>query len=480
MAHRAAAARVVNPEPHPTIATFTSNSSVPPSGSCSCSNERYFESVLPQHCSATATTAPALSTAGIDCNPPATADTPSSIISASHAASKPSIRANEASIHTSAFDGPPVEPSQAAILDHLGRDFSDPVSFLAGMTKANMLLSGSRVLEIFLPGSCEENSDWDCYCQGSARSVGQAIVALKQAGVVFDCPFKLMTDIALASHGSVITINADTHRTLSSYARSDLWSGKVPVLASAVMLAIGAALSENKHCKAVPLSHGVLVRIRHGKSSHDYENGDGYMPGLKIITGSTTHGETPRKVQLISAARKSPLSHIFDFYSTCSQVVITGLGAIMFHWHGQRDGIYLSSNTQHKDSAEAATRKYARRGFKFTMPTSTDYIVKHLGTPGHGASVVVFDGIPLGVSPDLYAVRLAHFKNLAWSEYAGETRLLQTSTFEMKAVLKRNRNARIALRAAGMWDDTDLVVAQSHTAAYAGSRHSYPDEVIGL
>ena len=81
----------------------------------------------------------------------------------------------------------PLSPSQQ-VLRYLGRSFYDPTSLIQGMASGSFILSGSRALDFFFPGSCRTESDWDFYTYGSEYCVGIALEALSTAGVVWeDC-----------------------------------------------------------------------------------------------------------------------------------------------------------------------------------------------------------------------------------------------------------------------------------------------------
>ena len=41
---------------------------------------------------------------------------------------------------------------------------NNPYRFMKSMVDTRSILSGSRALNYFVPGSCDENSDWDFYC----------------------------------------------------------------------------------------------------------------------------------------------------------------------------------------------------------------------------------------------------------------------------------------------------------------------------
>jgi hypothetical protein len=69
---------------------------------------------------------------------------------------------------------------------YLSSTFLYPVSLIAEMADNGCCLSGSRALEFFVPGSIEENSDWDFFVNGYASCVTRMMKALQDSGVKWD------------------------------------------------------------------------------------------------------------------------------------------------------------------------------------------------------------------------------------------------------------------------------------------------------
>lgn len=66
---------------------------------------------------------------------------------------------------------------------YLSNTFRYPLTLLSAMFDSGCILSGSRALEYFIPGSCRPESDWDFYVPGYKESVTDMVKALGICGV---------------------------------------------------------------------------------------------------------------------------------------------------------------------------------------------------------------------------------------------------------------------------------------------------------
>ncbi|KJX95741.1 hypothetical protein TI39_contig1053g00001 [Zymoseptoria brevis] len=358
------------------------------------------------------------------------------------------------------------------------------------MAKAGLILSGSRALEVFFPGSCELGSDLDFYTDPSARCVGEAIRVLEAAGVVFDPPCQPALDIA-----NMITFPpmVDYRYTDKEQLRRIIALPQCPHVAVDVLEQLLTHLDDGDEFGTVcVLDSGVRVHLIKTEGSSDY----GHTPSMQIITGHTTFGGTEIKTQLIFAPGKSALSNIFSFYATCVQVAISGVGAAHFYSGLGRRALYWPNNTQHQKSAQAAMLKYARRGYTFESSLGQARRIQQLHSSSASSlfkrtpdsTLVLFKRLPLSISPELYAARQAFFKSITWMEHNGETMLLSQPTKAMRDVMADERRKRVVLRANGIRDDSNVHIACLHSVFFKAPtnnhehcpNHRYPDEIIGF
>ncbi|KAG5820489.1 hypothetical protein H9Q74_000503 [Fusarium xylarioides] len=117
---------------------------------------------------------------------------------------------------------------------YLSKAFKYPVTLLAAMFDTGCVISGSRALDYFIPGSATVESDWDFYVPGYKESVADMIQALSKCGVVWNLEGDAIT-AAISQHGCV-TIKRVVLESLCSWI-----SGLEPPEASELM---GQALYE--------------------------------------------------------------------------------------------------------------------------------------------------------------------------------------------------------------------------------------------
>ncbi|KAF4957165.1 hypothetical protein FSARC_11374 [Fusarium sarcochroum] len=85
---------------------------------------------------------------------------------------------------------------------YLSRAFKYPITLLAAMFDTGCVISGSRALDYFIPGSTTVESDWDFYVPGYKESVADMIRALSASGVAWDLEGNGIAS-ALSRDGSV-------------------------------------------------------------------------------------------------------------------------------------------------------------------------------------------------------------------------------------------------------------------------------------
>ena len=77
--------------------------------------------------------------------------------------------------HLSKEEKKSIKDSRLSPMRHLSLLECSPLALLSLMRNTRTVLSGSRAVDYFVPGSCKPESDWDFYCEDNASSV-QAFV----------------------------------------------------------------------------------------------------------------------------------------------------------------------------------------------------------------------------------------------------------------------------------------------------------------
>ena len=242
---------------------------------------------------------------------------------------------------------------------YLGQHFSDSQGLLKCMLINDIYLSGSRALNYFVPGSIDNESDWDFYSQSTGSEVFRFMEFMKTIGVKWMTSMEWFTE-KLENDECVSGI---TGKQIKSLRAMMLTSVPDKTISDAIhKLTVEAMIHGN-----IDEEPTIKVKNSKGKDKTFIVRYDVYA-SFDIIYGKlNSHGETQR-VQLMIGAQG--LQTIMRFYTSVVQCVITGFCAAHMYakdaynrqsrlWVAQQDHPISAQKT--KDSRE----KYEKRGFMF-------------------------------------------------------------------------------------------------------------------
>jgi len=298
---------------------------------------------------------------------------------------------------------------------YLSSTFTNSLSLLAEMADNGCVLSGSRALNFFIPGTSDDNSDWDFYVNGYKQCVTNMITALEDSGVEWE----LLEDrIRNFLRGSEIRMKikvGDIENVKSWGASHLIEAGELEedvrhIFQSILKLQV-SSISRNKD---ITIRKGDKIRFElHSRDSHagevgeadsdndgeeadeevDMDENDSSIYGsFSVITGKVRTKTGPSKVQLIVCHSYGLPLHclqvISRFHSTPVQCFLSGFGAghMFYDKTASMLGTVWKSPQESKKRGlqrEEALEKYRRRGFKlidqeYVWPPTTI----RLGDPG--------------------------------------------------------------------------------------------------
>jgi hypothetical protein len=96
---------------------------------------------------------------------------------------------------------------------YLGQHFSDSEGLLRCMLINDIILSGSRSLEYFVPGSTDEDSDWDFYADGNQDKIFRFMEFMKSMGVKWLTALEWFIE-KLEDHATMSSITSNQVSTL--------------------------------------------------------------------------------------------------------------------------------------------------------------------------------------------------------------------------------------------------------------------------
>ncbi|USW50923.1 hypothetical protein Slin15195_G042420 [Septoria linicola] len=328
------------------------------------------------------------------------------------------------------------------VLEYLRPFFSDPKALMNGMAASNTIISGSRALEFFRPGSCTVDSDWDFYIPNNKDCAKVMLLALEESGVEFEDVFEPLRQLLASPTVRTLHVSRQFIYRVnwSMELTKDGIQGEAK-LRQLVTDACKAPVVDDVFSDSPPAPAYVKVGnsqlIIHSKPPTDrsikmLHCGDNqYGQNINIITGHTTQDGRHTKVQLISCHRHSPIELVMAFYGSHIQCFISAYGAAhLYHRLTMSNTAYYWAENmcaKYRPAALAGKAKYETRGFTFEPYPSTTkgaVILRGLGIEAYdGAKVIVFDfPFSLAIREDLHAVRKQAFQSLKWLETAQTTR----------------------------------------------------------
>jgi hypothetical protein len=242
---------------------------------------------------------------------------------------------------------------------YLGQHFSDSEGLLKCMLINDIYLSGSRALNYFVPGSIDDNSDWDFYSQSTGNEVFRFMEFMKTIGVKWMTSMEWFTE-KLENDECVSGITAKQIKNLRA-----MMAANVPD--KITFDAIHKLTVQSKIYENTDEEFTIKVKNSKGKDKIFIVRHDIYA-NFDIIYGTfSDHGKTQR-IQLMIGSQG--LQTIMRFYTSVVQCVITGFCAAHMYakdaynrqsrlWVAQENHPISAKKT--KDSQE----KYEKRGFVF-------------------------------------------------------------------------------------------------------------------
>ncbi|KAH6889947.1 hypothetical protein B0T10DRAFT_513204 [Thelonectria olida] len=277
---------------------------------------------------------------------------------------------------------------------YLSRTFQHPVHLLATMFDTGCILSGSRALDFFVPGSATETSDWDFYVPGFKESVADMINILSFCGVQWELEGDTIAG-DLLENGKASTTGAVLRRLwswtqgLEEEERSKLMGGTL----NAVLMAFIACPEKMAAGKfSIQKTPGGQIEIIPDESIQSPEDVQDALPSYEeqpgqpfnIMRGAIQTREGRQSIQLIIGCYynsiKGSLSFLGDFYASHVQCFISGWCAShMYYSHtcSKKAFRWKKSYTRQTLAVEKAIAKYEERGFEF-HPTSPDLAFRTL------------------------------------------------------------------------------------------------------
>lgn len=276
---------------------------------------------------------------------------------------------------------------------YLSRAFKYPVTLLAAMFDSGCVISGSRALDFFVPGSATVDSDWDFYVPGYKESVADMVRALSTCGVTWNSEGDAIS--TALSQNKTVTVKRTVLESLCSWVSnmgptegSELMGERLQKVLSAFDDVRGAEFAEYYFITQDSTGR-ISVEPNESDAHQSQENASSYHDSsgkeFSMMRGSIQTKGGPQSVQLIIGCHysgiRSCLSFIKDFYASHVQCFISGWCAShMYYYHAsaKRPVRWESSYYPKNNAVEKAIRKYRQRGFEFFRADSMEPTIRRL------------------------------------------------------------------------------------------------------
>ncbi|KAH6868985.1 hypothetical protein B0T10DRAFT_595985 [Thelonectria olida] len=286
-----------------------------------------------------------------------------------------------------------IDPSR--YLQSIG-PFTNIPELLEVMATHGAVLSGSRALEYFVPGSCTHKSDWDFYVPSVPCSVTAVKNALEQSGVMFESTLawaarKLRQETTVVlSRSQIVSI---AYEAFSS-ARS--WSTEQRKVINSIHHLYPALTDMGLHIRKdgsvrwiddiIPIliqecGSATFLEPREARTHGYPEN-----VAAKVLSGIARRNGRTVSVQLVVGAIDSRMASvteglsrtvfgsIFTFYGSHVQCILTKHVAFHMYYRlaAEKRAYRWQIPEPIRERAEDAVEKYVSRGFRFTTASQND------------------------------------------------------------------------------------------------------------
>ncbi|KAL7903714.1 hypothetical protein GGI35DRAFT_472902 [Trichoderma velutinum] len=277
-------------------------------------------------------------------------------------------------------------------VSYFQQTFDYPVTLMAAMFDSGCILSGSRALEYFFPGSIGPESDWDFYVPAYKESVVDMVNALQICGVSWNTD---ASNIAsdLFSHGKA-TITRVMLESLVTWV-TGLGEGTAMSILGNELYEIARAYSRQTELDLKDVStlemvldsekniHFVPILRVWPREDDKTPYQDLFGRPFSILNGTIATSRGSEKVQLIICSRykeiKSCMSFIGDFYASHVQCFIRGwcAGHLYYNQTSTKKAT-VWRHLKNDSSILKAIRKYKTRGFELIDRKGSNAVIRTL------------------------------------------------------------------------------------------------------
>lgn len=278
--------------------------------------------------------------------------------------------------------------------------FSQTRNLLQVMATHGAVLSGSRALEYFVPGSITGASDWDFFVPSVPVSIAAVKHALESSGVTFEsCLVRAaqklrdessvnltrneMISIAYEANSSTRLLTREqqiivralhsTYPVLQNIAPYIRRNGSVRWISDISPLSIGECGQTSPAWPQETMAHeypgNIAAKVLYGTA----------RKGLKIVSIQLVAGTIdPRRSSLVEPLFQTVFRSIFSFYGSHVQCILTRHVAFHMYYRLAMEKAAYSWRVPEaiRERADTAVQKYISRGFEFREIPEDEWVFR--------------------------------------------------------------------------------------------------------
>ncbi|KAM5361093.1 hypothetical protein ACJZ2D_013304 [Fusarium nematophilum] len=309
--------------------------------------------------------------------------------------------------------------------------FTNSRELLEAMAMHGAVLSGSRALEYFVPGSATDESDWDFYVPPVLSSVTAVKSALERSGVTFESSLARAERELREESSTTLNRNQIISIAYEASFNARAWSPEERIIIDTVRSTYPYLRDMTPHVRmdgSVRWMEGLNpMTIRDCGSVSllkTWRARRGLYPdsiAAKVLSGKarknnkTVHVQLvigtidPRKISFAEPLLQTVFQSIFSFYGSHVQCILTKHAALhMYYSLAVKKNAYrwhVPVAIQRK--AEAAVQKYVSRGFEFKAAAEDDRWIFRSAQDDDSCFIELDTG-------DGYSPSLSQIKGLRW------------------------------------------------------------------
>ncbi|KAJ3453069.1 hypothetical protein MRS44_018724 [Fusarium solani] len=270
--------------------------------------------------------------------------------------------------------------------------FADSTELLEVMARHGAVLSGSRALEYFVPGSSTNDSDWDFYVPPILPSIIAVKNALEKSGVTFESSLE----------SAARKLRERTLRDMTIHVREN---GSVGWMEDLIPIFI----REGGRVTFLP-PHEEITHVYPENVASKVLSGTAHRNGsavsVQLVVGTIDH----RMTSITDGLSQTVFGSILSFYGSHVQCMLSKHIAIHLYYRlasGKRAFRWQVPEAVHR-KAEDAVEKYVTRGFWFITASDNGEEWTFRSAQDSDSFLIEFDAC------EHYVPTLSQIKDLRW------------------------------------------------------------------